>query len=317
MTLGLVTVFGGSGFIGRYLVKRLAQQGARVRVAIRRPDEGLFLKPMGTVGQIDLVQANIRNRPSIERAVDGADAVVVSVGVLSSGGAQTFEAVHARGPGLIARAAAAAGVKQLVHVSAIGADAESPSHYARSKAQGEALVRREFPGAAIVRPSIVFGPEDGFFNRFANLARYSPVLPLIGGGQKRMQPVFVADVADALMAILNRADSAGKTYELGGPRAYTFEELMALVLEVTGRKCWLVPVPVQVAMILGAIAELSPLAPPLTRDQVRLLQIDNVASPDRPGLADLAVAPTPVEGILETYLHRYRRGGQKVAPRFG
>jgi NADH dehydrogenase len=316
MSLGLVTVFGGSGFIGRYLVKRLLQQGVRVRVAIRRPEEGLFLKTMAAIGQIDLCQANIRNRASIERAVAGADAVVISVGVLHSAGAQTFEAVHARGPGLIARAAAAAGVKQLVHISAIGADPESPSRYARSKAQGEELVRREFPGATIVRPSIVFGPEDGFFNRFANLARYTPVLPLIGGGDKKMQPVYVADVADGLMAILN-GGIAGKTFEFGGPRAYTFRELMQLVCDVTCRRRFLVPVPVQAVLPLAAIAELSPFGPPLTRDQVKLLQMDNVVAPGAAGLGDLGITPAPAEGIVESYLFRYRRGGQKVAPRFG
>lgn len=316
MSLGLVTVFGGGGFLGRYLVKRLAAHGVRVRVAQRRPDEALFLKPMGAVGQIDLVQANLRNPPSIERAVAGADAVVTSVGVLHSSGAQTFHAVHARGPALVARAATSAGVKTLVHVSALGASPDSPSEYGRSKAAGEAAVRAAFPAATIVRPSILFGPEDGFFNRFANLARYSPVLPLFGGGQNRMQPVYVADVADALFAALTRPDAAGRTYDLGGPRIYTFEELMRLIAEVTCRRRLFVPVPGFAAMALATVTGLLPF-PPLTRDQVRQLLADNVAAPGAPGLADLGVTPTAAEGIIDSYLFRYRRGGQKVAPRFG
>ncbi len=316
MSLGLVTVFGGGGFAGSYLVKRLAAQGVRVRVAQRRPDEALFLKPMGGVGQIDLVQANLRNPPSIARAVAGADAVVISVGVLNSSGAQTFQAVHVRGPALIARAAAAAGVKKLVHISALGASAESESEYARSKAAGEVAVREAFPSATIVRPSVLFGPEDGFFNRFANLARYSPVLPLFGGGQSKMQPLYVADLADALVAALTRPDAAGKTYELGGPRTYTFEQLMRLVTEVTCRRRLFVPVPAFAAMALATVTGLLPF-PPLTRDQMRQLLVDNVVSPGALGLADLGVAPTAAEGILDSYLFRYRRGGQKIAPRFG
>jgi NADH dehydrogenase len=318
MSLGLVTVFGGAGFIGRYLVKRLAAQGARVRVALRRPEEAMFLKPMGAVGQIEIVAANFRHGPSLTRAVQGADAVVTSVGVLYSRGTQSFETIHARAPGYIAKVAAESGVKKLLHVSAIGADENSPSAYARSKGAGERLVREAFPAATIVRPSIVFGPEDGFFNRFANLARFAPVLPLIGGGQNKMQPVYVGDVAAAMQAALNRADAAGRTYELGGPRVYTFEELMQLTCDIACRKRFLVPVPAPVASALATLTQWVPVIPPLlTSDQVKLLQIDNVVAPGAAGLADLGVSPTPAEGIIETYLARYRRGGQKGAPRFG
>lgn len=311
----LVTVFGGSGFIGRYVVRRLARAGHRVRVAIRRPDEGLFLKPFGGVGQIDLMQANIRDDASVARAVAGADAVVNLVGILYEGGRQTFDAVQAEGAGRIARAAAAAGVARLIHVSAIGADAASPSGYARAKAEGEAQVRAGFPQATILRPSVVFGAEDDFFNRFGRMARISPFLPLIGGGQTRFQPVFVDDVAAAIFNALTSVDAAGRIYELGGPKVYTFEDIMNLVLETTCRRCALVPVPFAPAKLLGSLLGLLPV-PPLTRDQVVLLERDNVVDPGQPGLADLGVAPTPAEAVVESYLARYRRAGTKVAARF-
>lgn len=312
----LVTVFGGAGFIGRYLVQRLVERGLRVRVAIRRPDEGLFLKPMGAVGQIEIVQANLRNWPSVQKAVAGADAVVNAVGVLYSAGSQSFGAVHGRGADLVAHAAAAAGAKRLVHVSAIGAAADSDSDYARSKAQGEAAVRAAFPGATIVRPSIVFGPEDGFFNLFGNLSRFLPVMPLMARmGETRFQPVYAGDVGEAISRILQDDATAGQTYEFGGPRVYTFRELMEFVLRETGRKALLVPVPAAAAMIPATLFGLLP-KPLLTRDQVRLLQHDNVADPALPGLASLGLNPQPAEGIVESYMFRYRRGGAKVAPRF-
>lgn len=311
----LVTVFGGSGFIGRYVVRRLARAGHRVRVAIRRPDEGLFLKSFGAVGQIDLVQANVRDDASVARAVAGADAVINLVGILYEGGRQTFDAVQAAGAGRIARAAAAAGVARLIHVSAIGAAAESPSDYARAKAEGEAGVREAFPKATILRPSVVFGAEDDFFNRFGRMARFSPFLPLIGGGQTRFQPVFVDDVAGAVFNALTREDAAGRTYELGGPKIYTFEEIMKLVLETTCRHRVLMPIPFFAAKLLGSVLSFLPV-PPLTGDQVVLLERDNVVDPAAPGLADLGVDATPAEAILETYLARYRRGGTKVAARF-
>lgn len=311
----LVTVFGGSGFIGRYVVRRLARAGHRVRVAVRRPNEGLFLKPFGAVGQIDLIQANVRDDASIARAVAGADAVVNLVGILYEGGRQTFDAVQAEGAGRIARAAAAAGVARLVHVSALGAAADSPSDYARAKAEGEAEVLAAFPKATILRPSVVFGAEDDFFNRFGRMARMAPALPLIGGGQTRFQPVFVDDVAAAIFNALDRDDAQGRVYELGGPKVYSFEDIMNLVLETTCRRRPLVPVPFFVARVLGSILGLLPF-PPLTRDQVVLLERDNVVGAGAPGLADLGVAPTPAEAVLESYLSRYRRAGTKVAARF-
>jgi NADH dehydrogenase len=304
----LITVFGGTGFVGRHLVRRLASQGERVRVAVRHPDEGLFLKTLGEVGQIDLAAANLRDADSVTRAVEGADAVVNCVGILFQSGRQRFAKIHGEGAGLVARAAAAAGAGAMVHVSAIGADAGSPAAYARTKAAGEAAVKAAFPSAAILRPSVVFGPEDQFFNRFAALARISPALPLIGGGKTRFQPVYVGDVAAAIVAALNDPAAAGKIFELGGPRVYTFRDLMRIVLRETGRRRLLLRLPFALAMIQGLFLELLP-TPPLTRDQVRLLRRDNVADPARPGLRELGIDPTPVEGMVETYLARFRRGG--------
>jgi NADH dehydrogenase len=310
MAQRLVTVFGGSGFIGRYVVKRLAASGARVRVAVRRVEDAKFLKPMGDVGQIAPFLANVRVESSVRAAVEGADAVVNLVGILHESGAQRFEAVQATAPGLIAAAAKAAGVRRLVHVSAIGADPNSPAAYARTKAEGEAAVRVAFPEATILRPSIVFGPEDGFFNRFGNLARMLPALPLIGGGETRFQPVYVGDVADAVMAALDRTDALGRTYELGGPRVYTFAELLRYVLDVTQRRRVLAYVPWPLAKLQGRVLGLLP-SPPLTYDQVLLLEKDNVAAPGVPGLADLGIAnPQTVESVVPTYLVRYRRTGQ-------
>jgi NADH dehydrogenase len=306
----LVTVFGGSGFIGRYVVKRLAASGARVRVAVRRVENAKFLKPMGDVGQIAPFLANVRVESSVRAAVEGADAVVNLVGILHERGAQSFGAVQATAPGLIAAAAKASGVRRLVHLSAIGADPASPAAYARTKAEGEAAVRAEFPEATILRPSIVFGPEDGFFNRFGNLARLLPALPLIGGGETRFQPVYVGDVANAVMAALDRPDALGRTYELGGPRVYTFAELLQYVLEVTQRRRLLAPVPWPLAKLQGRVLGLLP-NPPLTYDQVLLLEKDNVVGPNVPGLADLGIAHLhTVEAIVPTYLVRYRRTGQ-------
>jgi NADH dehydrogenase len=304
----LITVFGGTGFIGRHLVRRLASRGERVRVAVRHPEVGLFLKTLGEVGQIDLAAANLRDADSVARAVEGADAVVNCVGILFQSGRQRFAKIHGEGAGLVARAAAAAAAGAMVHVSAIGADAGSPAAYARTKAAGEAAVKAAFPSAAILRPSVVFGPEDQFFNRFAALARISPALPLIGGGKTRFQPVYVGDVAAAIVAALNDPAAAGKIFELGGPRVYTFRDLMRIVLRETGRRRLLLRLPFALAMIQGLFLELLP-TPPLTRDQVRLLRRDNVADPARPGLRELGIDPTPVEGMVETYLARFRRGG--------
>lgn len=316
MTLANVTVFGGSGFIGRYLVKRLAARGLRVRAAVRDPEAAAFLKPMGDVGQVVPVATNIRNAASVARAVDGADAVVNCVGILFEKGRQSFAAVHGAGAARIAEAAAAAGVERLVQVSAIGADADSTAAYARSKAAGEAAVLKAFPTATVLRPSVVFGPEDDFFNRFGMLATVLPGLPLIGGGETRFQPVYVGDVADAIMAVLDDGDTAGKTYELGGPRVYSFKELMQLVLEQTGRRRLLLPLPFAVAKVQAAFMQLLP-TPPLTMDQVELLKSDNVVADGAAGLRDLGITPTSVDAVVPSYLFRYRRGGKLAPSRFG
>jgi len=323
-----VTIFGGAGFIGRYLVKRLAQRGDQVRVAVRNPDRALFLKPMGEVGQVVPVQANVRDDRSVAAAVAGADAVVNLVGILYEKGRQRFDAVHRDGAGRVARAASAAGAARFLQMSALGAAAGSPSHYARSKAAGEAAARDAFAGVSIVRPSIVFGPEDDFFNRFATLARLTPVLPVVGawprierrpggglrlhpfgGGGPRFQPVYVADVADAMMRILDDPATAGQTYELGGPRVYSFKQILELVLAETGRRRLLVPWPLWVAALQGAVLEWLPV-PPLTRDQVRLLRSDNVVGGDALKLEDLGITPTAVETVLPGYLGRYRPRAQ-------
>ncbi|MDP6704929.1 MAG: complex I NDUFA9 subunit family protein [Alphaproteobacteria bacterium] len=312
MALRNVTVFGGSGFLGRHLVRRLAQTGARIRVAVRDPEAAAFLKPMGDVGQIVSMLANVRNQASVARAVEGAEAVLNLVGILSQWGGQRFDAVQGEGAGNVAAASAAAGVGRLVHVSAIGADADATSAYARSKAVGEVAVAEAFPGATIVRPSVIFGPEDSFFNLFGALLPFTPVLPLIGGGQTRFQPVYVGDVAEAMQRILERPESAGQTFELGGPRVYTFEELMRLILEVTGRRRFLVPVPFAVAKFEATFLQLWP-EPILTRDQVELLRHDNVAAEGAPGFEALDIAPHAAEAMLESYMYRYRRAGKRIA----
>lgn len=304
----VVTVFGGSGFIGRYLVQRLAERGWRVRVAVRHPEGAAFLKPLGEVGQIKPVQANLRDASSVAAAVDGADAVVNLVGILYERGDQRFAALHGAGAGLAAEAAARAGAKRFVQVSALGADAASKASYAQTKAEGERQVRSAFPGATIVRPSVVFGPEDGFFNRFGAMAVISPVLPLIGGGLTQFQPVYVGDVAEAMARILENDDTAGRIYELGGPRVYRFRELMELVCQVTGRARRLVDIPWGLARLQGRFLQMLP-KPPLTADQVRLLESDNVVSDGSLGLRELGITPTPAEVVIESYMHRYRRFG--------
>lgn len=309
MTKRLVTVFGGSGFIGRYVVQRLARRGDFVRVAVRDPEAALYLKTQGVVGQVTPIGANLRMPESVEAAVAGADEVVNLVGILYESGASKFDPIQAEGPGVVGRAATATGVKRLVHVSAIGADSTSPAAYARSKAVGETNLRAAFPGAVILRPSVVFGPEDGFFNRFAQMAQFAPALPLIGGGATRFQPVFVEDVADAVLAGLERADAVGQTYELGGPRVYSFRELMELLLAEIQRKRFLVPLPFAVASLMGAVMERLP-SPVITRDQVKLLKRDNVVAPDAKTLADLEIDATPVETILPAMMTHYRPGGR-------
>ena len=302
----VATVFGGSGFIGRYVVKRLAERDYIVRVAVRDPEAALFLKPMGVPGQIVPVGVSVTDDAGVAAAAAGAEVVVNLVGILHETRKATFTAIQAQAPGRIGRAAAAAGVRAVVHLSAIGADPASPSAYARTKAEGELALREAFPAATVLRPSIVFGPEDGFFNRFAALAQFIPALPLYGGGQTKFQPVYVGDVADAVMAALSRADAAGRTYELGGPRVYTFRELLAYILRVTGRRRLLLPLPWSVGRLQARVFELLP-NPPLTRDQLLLLQRDNVVAPDALTLADLGITPKAVEAIVPGYLGRFRR----------
>jgi uncharacterized protein YbjT (DUF2867 family) len=309
----LVTVFGGSGFLGRYTVRALAGAGHRIRVGVRYPHLANFLLPMAHVGQIQIVRADIADGESVARALKGADVAVNLVGILSETRRQKFQTLHADAVETIAQAARAEGANALVHVSAIGADAQSEAVYARTKAEGEMRVRNAFPAAAILRPSVVFGPEDRFFNRFAALARISPALPLIGGGRTRFQPVYVCDVATAILRAVEDASTAGRVYELGGPRIYTFRELMRLVLTETNRRRLLVPVPWSVAMLKAAFLGILP-NPLLTRDQVRLLKRDNVVAPDALTLADLGIQPETAEAIIPTYLWRFRREGQFEAP---
>lgn len=310
---GVVTVFGGSGFIGRSIVQLLARDGWRIRVAVRRPADAHELQPLGDVGQIAGLGVRVQDDALVKLAVNGADAVINLTGILYESGRQTFKAVHEEGAGRIATAAAAAGVKSLVHLSAIGADSASDSDYARSKAAGEAAVLSAFPKASILRPSIVFGPEDSFFNRFAVLTQFSPVVPLIGGGGTKFQPVYVGDVARAALVCLAEPGCQGQCYELGGPDVYSFRELMQLMLAETRRKRCLLPVSYKFADFQARFLELLPV-PPLTRDQVKLLKVDNVVSPDALGLNDLGIVPTSLEAILPTYLDCYRVGGRFKAP---
>lgn len=308
----LVTVFGGSGFIGNQVVRALAKQGLRVRIAVRQPNLAYKAPMMGDVGQIDIFQANVRNEASVARALDGAQGCVNLTGVLYEAGRQKFASIHTQGARNVAAAARAAGVTRLVHMSALGADAASTSKYARSKAEGEAAVREAFPDAVIVRPSIVFGPDDSFFNKFGSMAAMAPALPLVGGGKTRFQPVYVGDVARAIAKAVTDPACAGRTYELGGPATYTFRELLELVLAETQRRRALIPLPWPVASAIGSAGNLVAgiIPPPLTSDQVELLKTDNVPAAGAPGLAELGVEPTAVEAIVGQYLYRYRKGGQ-------
>jgi NADH dehydrogenase len=310
-----VTVFGASGFIGRYVVKRLTARGFVVRAAVRDPIAAAFLKPMGVVGQVVPLRADITDAAAVAEAVAGAEIVINLVGILHESGRQRFDAVQAQAPELAAAAAKRAGVGQFIQISAIGADAASPSHYARSKAAGEAGARRNFPAAVVLRPSIVFGPEDDFFNRFAGMARFMPFLPLIGGGRTRFQPVYVGDVAEAILRVIDNPSAAGKTYELGGPQIASFKELMQMMFAETGRPRALIDVPFAIARLKASILEKLP-APLLTRDQVAMLERDNVASPELPGLAELGIEPTAMAAILPRYLEIFRRGGRYSSSRF-
>lgn len=311
----LVTIYGGSGFVGRYVTRRMAKEGWRVRVAVRRPNEALFVRPYGTVGQVEPVLCNIRDDASVRAAMLGADAVINCVGVLNSVGQNTFSAVQADGAARVARLAAAEGVARLVHISAIGANAGSSSDYARTKAEGEAAVTKAFPGAVILRPSIVFGPEDQFFNRFAAMARFGPILPVVGG-TTRFQPVYVDDVAAAAVVAASGKAEPG-VYELGGPEIATFAELMRRMLAVIHRRRLVFNLPFFLAGIIGGAFDFLQFLSGgliankmITRDQVRNLRVDNVVGAGSKGFADLGIAPTAMEAVLPDYLWRYRPSGQ-------
>jgi uncharacterized protein YbjT (DUF2867 family) len=315
MTGKIVTVFGGSGFLGNQVVRALCRRGWRVRVAMRRPHLGGDARLAGDVGQVQLVQANVRNRPSIKRAIENADAVVNLVGILYERGSQTFQGTQALGAANIAQLAAEAGVKTYVYISAIGASKDSRSAYARTKAEAEVSTLEAVPTATILRPSIMFGAEDGFFTRFARMSRLTPVLPLIGGST-RFQPVYVGDVADAVAAALARADAQGKTYELGGPRSYTMKELLQYITRQIDRPRVLLPIPMLFAAPLGytigALSKLNPFfGPPLTGDQVQNLKADNIVVPGSRTIQDLGVTTLEtVESVVPTYLWRHRPYGQ-------
>lgn len=328
MSKRIVTVFGGSGFLGRHVISKLAREGAMIRVAVRRPELAGYLCPMGSVGQISLIQANVRDDASVARAVEGATDVINLAGILSERGRQRFAEVHANAPGRIGRAAAKAGVTRMIHVSALGATADASSAYARSKAAGEIVLREAFPNASILRPGVMFGTEDNFFNKFGALARISPVLPLfcairqkpklhleglylvpeIEAGTTRMQPVFVEDVAEAMARIIGQTgnESAGKTYELGGPNIYNFRQLMEFVAKETQYKRLLVPVPYFVADMIGFFAQFMP-EPIFTADQAKMLRDDNLVGEGTLTLSDLGISASPAELILPTYMHRFRR----------
>jgi NADH dehydrogenase len=306
-----VTVFGGSGFLGRYVVQRLARAGDRVAVAVRDTEAAQFTRMFGDVGQVMPVPCDTTKPLTVAAALRGADAAINLVGILY-GSAARFDAVQHQGAANVAEAARAAGVQRLVHVSAIGADPNASSAYARTKGLGEQAVLTAFPEATILRPSVVFGPEDEFFNRFARLARINPVLPLFGGGRTKFQPVYVGDVADAVLAALLDKSARGRTFELGGPEVLSLADVFRRILRETNRKRCLVPVPFAVADLVGLLSPVLhlPGRPPLiTRDQAKLLRRDNVVSDGAPGLRDLGVTPTALELILPSYLQPYRKRG--------
>lgn len=309
----LVTVFGGSGFIGRHVVRALAKRGYRIRVGVRRPELAGHLQPLGKVGQIHAVQANLRYPASVAAAMRDARVVINLVGILAEGGAQKFDAVQAKGAATVSQAAAAAGAR-VVHVSAIGADAESASRYGRSKAAGEAAVLEASPSAVIFRPSVVFGPEDDFTNRFASMARLMPVLPLIGGGTTRLQPVYAGDVASAVADAVDGKAQAGATYELGGPEVLTLREIFNIILETTDRQRTLLPLPFGLASLNALLLQFAPSPLTLTRDQVTLLRNDNVVSEAAKSagltLEGLGIAADSLQAIAPQYLWRFRPMGQ-------
>ncbi|MBV7379690.1 complex I NDUFA9 subunit family protein [Maritimibacter dapengensis] len=310
----LVTIYGGSGFVGRYIARRMAKAGWRVRIAVRRPNEALFVKPYGTVGQVAPILCNIRDDASVASAMKGADAVVNCVGTFDKGGKNNFDAVQHVGAERVARLAKAEGVSNLVHISAVGADADGPSLYAKSKAQGEAAILAHFPDAVILRPSVMFGPGDGFFNRFAGMTRFGPVLPIVGA-DTRFQPVYVDDVAHAA-EMGAKGEAAPGIYELGGPDVSTFREWMEEMLDVVQRRRLIVNIPFWIARIMGWGFDVANaitgrlFAMPISQDQVAQLGVDNVVSDDAKSFADLGITPTATEIILPEYLWRFRKDGQ-------
>jgi NADH dehydrogenase len=312
----LATVFGGSGFVGRYAARAFARRGWRVRAAVRRPDLAGHLQPAGVVGQVHAVQANLRYPDSVRRATEGATCVVNCVGILAPTGAQTFDRLHVDGARAVAKAAREAGATRMIHVSAIGADVASNAQYARTKGEGERAVLEEFPDAIILRPSIVFGREDQFFNRFASLALTSPFLPLIGGGKTKFQPIFVGDLADCIVAAAEGAGRPGAVYELGGPAVLTFRDLLDRTLEWSQRTRFYLPLPFWAATLQALSTKLLPNSlRPITVDQIRMLKRDNVVGADaaREGRTIAAfgiTAPTPIEAEVPFYLERFRPRGQ-------
>ncbi len=321
MSKGLITIFGGSGFIGRYAARECVKAGYRVRIACRRPGLAGDVRLAGAPGWVDIVQANIRDTDSVQRALQGADAVVNLVGILNESGKQSFQTVQAEGAANIAKAVHEAGIERFIHVSAIGADASSASAYGRTKGEAEAAIRAIMPEAVILRPSIVFGPEDEFFNRFATLARVSPALPAIGGGHTKLQPIYAGDVAKAIAAAIETETAKGQTYELGGPNIYTFNEIYDYILKTVCRKRFKVPLPFGVAKLIGVLLKTSfrfipPLVwlfgpPPITDDQVEMLKADNIVDPESLSLADLGLhQPISVESIVPGYLWRHRPQGE-------
>ncbi|MBY0291853.1 MAG: complex I NDUFA9 subunit family protein [Alphaproteobacteria bacterium] len=303
-----ITIFGGSGFVGRYVVEKFANKGDLIRVAVRNPVAANFLKPLGEPGQIIPVQTSLLSCEDIARTIQGADVVINLVGILYEKGSQTFEALHVKGAGLVAQMAVELKIPTLLHMSALGANKDSSSRYASSKARGEETVLKHFPHATIFRPSVIFGSEDKFLNRFAEMTLFSPFLPLIGGGKTRFQPVYVGDVAESIQKASVQKEARGHTYELGGPVVYTFSELMKFLLQEIHRKRFLLPVPFKLAKVIAMMTQYLP-TPPLTPDQVELLKTDTVVSPQAFTIENLSVRPKALEALASLYLARYYSSG--------
>ena len=308
-----VSLIGGTGFVGRALAEKLLNVGARVIILARNAERAKRLKIGGVIGQLTAIPGNALNDNDLLSVISPADIVINLIGILAPSGQQTFSALQADLPVRIGRIAKDVGCQQIVHISALGADLKSPSIYARTKAEGERGLLRQFPDAIILRPSIIFGPGDNFFNRFGQMAMFAPALPLIGGGKSLMQPVYVGDVAEAVLSALTKEESKGQIYQIGGPQAYSFADVMRFTLKCVGRRRLLVKIPFSIASLPAALAGLLP-NPPLTLDQLKLLQADNVCRKSAPGLADLGINPTAIEGVVPDYLMPFRSGG-RFAPR--